>query len=65
MGPIITDWNENRVIRPHVKRAAAIGIVLIMTPALVFGSFPIAAKAVSAFIGFGVIVMIYARPSRA
>lgn len=64
MGPIIKDWNENRVIRPRVKTAASIGVVLIMLPALVFGDFPPALKAISAFVGLGVIVMIHRQPSR-
>ena len=64
MGPIIRDWNENRVIRPRVKRAAVIGVVLLMMPTLLFGSFHFALKAASAFVGLGVIAMIYRQPSR-
>ena len=64
MGPIIKDWNENRVIRPRVKTAASIAIVLIMTPALIFGTFSPVLKAFSACVGIGVIVMICRQPSR-
>ena len=63
MGPIIRDWNENRIIQPAVKRAASITIILIMTPAIVFGSFSPALKALSALAGIGVIVMICRQPS--
>ena len=65
MGPIIRDWNQNRVIRPGVKRTAAVMIILIMIPALVFGSYSPALKALSAVAGIGVILMIYRQPSRA
>ena len=59
MGPIIRDWNEKRVIRPRVKVVAAISVVLLITPALFFGSFHPALKAVSLLAGLGVIAMIY------
>jgi uncharacterized membrane protein YbaN (DUF454 family) len=64
MGPIIRDWNEHRTIRPRVKLAAAITLVVLMAPALLFGNFPPALKAVSAFVGLGVIVTIYRQRSR-
>ncbi len=63
MGPIINDWNVHRVIRPRAKAAAAITIILLMAPALIFGSFPPLLKAMSAFVGLGVIVMIYRQSS--
>jgi uncharacterized protein len=63
MGPIIRDWNERRIIQPRVKAAAAIMIVLITTPALVFGSFHPGFKVVSGLVSLGVIVMIWRRPS--
>ena len=58
MGPIIRDWNERRVIRPRVKAAAAITLILVMSPALIFGEFHPALKAISVLVGVGVIVMI-------
>lgn len=64
LGPIINDWNEHHCIKPRVKVAGVIAIVLIMSPALIFGSFPAELKAVSAFVGLGVIVMIWRQPSR-
>ncbi len=64
MGAIIRDWNENRVIRPRVKAAAAVAVVLIMTPALVFSGASPALKAVSICIGLGVITMICRQASR-
>jgi uncharacterized membrane protein YbaN (DUF454 family) len=64
MGPIIKDWHEHRVIRPRAKITAAVMIVLIMTPTLLFGNFPLVLKAISAVVGLGVIVLIYSHPSR-
>jgi uncharacterized membrane protein YbaN (DUF454 family) len=63
MGPIIRDWNEKRVIRPRVKAAAAIGVILVMSPALVFGTFHPGFKAASVAVGLIVIVMIFRQPS--
>jgi uncharacterized protein len=63
MGPIIRDWNERRVIRPRVKAAATIGIALVISPALIFGSFHPAIKAMSLLVSLIVIVMIYRQPS--
>lgn len=63
MGPIIRDWNENRIIRPRVKWMAAVMIVVLMSPALVFGNFPAALKVISALVGIGVIVMIFSHRS--
>ena len=59
MGPIIRDWNERRVIRPRVKVLAAITVVLLISPALIFGSFHPALKSVSLLVGAAVIAMIY------
>jgi uncharacterized membrane protein YbaN (DUF454 family) len=63
-GPILKDWEENRVIRPRVKRTAAIMIILVMIPALLFGSFPLFLKLLSAAVGCAVIAMLYSYPSR-
>jgi uncharacterized membrane protein YbaN (DUF454 family) len=63
MGPIIHNWNEKRVIPSHVKVGAAIAIPLVMSPALVFGTFHPGLKALSVLVGIGVIVMIFRQPS--
>ena len=63
MGPIISDWNARRVIRPRVKAAATITLVLIMVPGIAFGTFHPALKATSAGVGLIVIVMIYRQRS--
>src|SRR5262245_22974887 len=63
MGPIIRNWNERRVIPAHVKVYAAIAIPLVMSPALVFGSFHPGLKAISVLVGIAVIVMIFRQPS--
>jgi uncharacterized membrane protein YbaN (DUF454 family) len=63
-GPIIQDWNNHRVIRPRVKFAAAVSLVVLMTPALVFGTFPLVLKAISILAGLGVIAMIWRQRSR-
>ena len=63
MGPIIRDWNERRVIQPRVKAGAAIAIVVIMSPALLFGNFHPALKALSVLVGAMVILMIYRQRS--
>ena len=63
MGPIISDWNERRVIRPRVKAIAVITVVLLISPALIFGSFHPALKAMSVLVGLGVIGMIYRQSS--
>ena len=63
MGPIIKDWNQNRVIRPRVKWLSAVTIVLIMSPALMFGNFSSTLKALSILVGIVVIVMIFSQRS--
>jgi uncharacterized protein len=63
MGPIIHDWNENRVIRPRVKAVATITTILMIGLVLVFGTFNPAMKVFSGLIGITVIVMIYRQPS--
>jgi uncharacterized protein len=63
MGPIIRDWNERRIIRPRVKVAAAITLIVVMGPALIFGRFHPALKAASILVGAAVIVMIWRQPS--
>src|SRR6185503_12288997 len=63
MGPIIVDWNQNRVIRPRVKRLATIMLVVLMTPALVFSSFPATLKLISSLIGVCVLVMLWSHRS--
>ena len=63
MGPTIRDWHENRVIRPKAKRTAAVMIVLLMSPTIVFLDFHFILKAVSAAAGLGVILLIYSYPS--
>jgi uncharacterized membrane protein YbaN (DUF454 family) len=64
MGPIIRDWNEHRVIRPRIKWAATATLILLLSPALVLGNFPVAIKAVSVFVGLGVTLMIWRQSSR-
>jgi uncharacterized membrane protein YbaN (DUF454 family) len=63
MGAIIRDWHERRVIRPRVKVAAAVALLVIMTPALIFGRFHPALKAASVFAGVTAMVMIWRQPS--
>jgi uncharacterized membrane protein YbaN (DUF454 family) len=63
MGPIIKDWNENRVIQPRVKWMATVMILLLMTPALLFGNFAYPIKLLSAVIGLFVIAMIFRQNS--
>jgi uncharacterized membrane protein YbaN (DUF454 family) len=63
LGSIIRDWNEKRVIRPRVKAAAVVTTILILSPALIFGSFHPALKGFSIVVGLVVIVMIYRQPS--
>jgi uncharacterized membrane protein YbaN (DUF454 family) len=58
MGPIIRDWNENRVIRPRVKVAAVVTLVVLISPAVIFGNFHPALKTASVAVGLAVIVMI-------
>ena len=64
LGQVIKDWNENRVIRPRVKAAASITMVLFMAPALIFGNFSPLVGVISALVGVGVIVMLWRQPSR-
>ena len=63
MGPIIRDWNERRVIRPRVKRVAALTVVVLVSPAVILGGFHPALKATSVLVGLAVIAMIYRQPS--
>ena len=62
-GVIIKDWNENRVIRPGVKKAATIMLVVFMAPALIFGTFPVVLKLISVGVGVVVLVMLWTYPS--
>ena len=64
LGPIIRDWNEHRIVRPRVKLAAAIAIVLLMAPALIFANFSPVLKMASIIVGLAVIGMICRQPSR-
>jgi len=64
MGPIIDDWNRNRIIRPRVKAIAVGMLVLLMAPALIFGRFHPLLKTASVLVGVTVAVMIYRQPSR-
>jgi uncharacterized membrane protein YbaN (DUF454 family) len=59
LGPIIEEWNQHRIIRPRVKWMSSIMIILLMTPALVFGNFSPWLKAVSVVVGTGVIAMVF------
>ena len=63
MGAIIRDWQERRIIRRRAKVAAVITLVVIMTPALIFGRFHPALKAASVFVGVTAMVMIWRQPS--
>ena len=63
LGTIIGDWNERRIIRPRVKVAAAVTLIVLVSPALVFGRFHPALKATSMVVGVTVIVMIWRQPS--
>lgn len=63
MGPIIRDWNENRVIEPRVKMVATISVVVLIAAPLALGGFHPALKALSVLIGVIVIVMIHRQPS--
>jgi hypothetical protein len=62
---MIADWNNHRVIRPRVKWMATIMLILIMSPALLFGNFSYTLKAISALVGLVVIVMIFSQNSTA
>ena len=65
MGPMISDWNNHRVIRPRVKWTAAIMLIVIMSPPLLFGDFSSTLKIISALVGVVVIVMIFSQNSTA
>jgi uncharacterized protein len=64
LGPIIRDWNEHRIVRPRVKLAATVGIVLLTAPAVIFGNFSPVLKMASIIVGLGVIGMIWRQSSR-
>jgi uncharacterized membrane protein YbaN (DUF454 family) len=63
-GPIIQEWQQHRVIPLRVKRIGVFTIILMMSPAIVFGSFPVWLKGLSTLIGLGVITLIYSYPSQ-
>jgi uncharacterized protein len=56
-GPIISDWNEKRVVRPQVKVFGVVAVVVLMIPAFV-GNFQPMIKWLSVLVGLVVIVMI-------
>jgi uncharacterized protein len=63
-GPIITDWQRHRVIRPRNKRLA-IGLLVVLTVCvLVFGHYAFEFQALSVLISLIVIILIYRCPSQ-
>lgn len=64
LGPPIREWQQYRVIRPRAKWLASSMITLVMSPTLIFGSFPLVLKLLMAATGVGVILLICSYPSQ-
>ena len=64
-GPIIQDWNQHGVIRPHIKWTSVGLIILMIGYPVLFGPIPTWIKTTLVVIGLGVISFIVSRPSQA
>lgn len=63
-GPIIRDWNQHGIIRPHIKWMSMTMIVLMIGYPVGFGSLGLVIKLVLIVIAASVIGFIWSRPSR-
>ena len=63
-GPIIRDWNQSGVIRPHIKWLSAGMIVLMLGYPILFGALALPIKIALVLVGLSVISFIWSRPSR-
>ena len=64
LGPIITDWEKNGVIRRKVKVISTLTILAIISIPLFGMSFPLYLKGMVVLIIAGVLIFIWTRPSR-
>ena len=63
-GPMIRDWNQHGVIRPHIKWTSIGLIVIMLSYPIVFGELALLLKIALVFVGLSVIGFIWSRPSR-
>jgi uncharacterized membrane protein YbaN (DUF454 family) len=64
LGPIISDWEQNGVIRLRIKIIATLTMVLLVSYPLLFMAFPILLKIIVVLSIVGVLIFIWTRPSR-
>ena len=62
-GPLISDWEQDGVIRLKAKWIATISILLLISYPLIWGTFAITLKLVAAGSVCCVLVFIWSRPS--
>ena len=62
-GPLISDWEQDGVIRLKAKWIATISIVLLISYPLIWGTFAIALKLIAVTSVSCVLVFIWSRPS--
>ncbi len=63
IGPLVRDWEENRVIRAKAKVLCTILILTMMTGSLVFGDVHWVVKTILILIGTSVLTFVLTRPS--
>lgn len=64
LGPIISDWEQNGVIRLRVKIIATLTMLSLVSYPLFFMAFPLFLKIIVVLCIVGVLIFIWSRPSR-
>lgn len=64
LGPMILDWEKNRVIRMKAKVLSTIMIVSLFSYTLLFVDVPIFIKIIVSFTGLAALSFIWTRPSK-
>lgn len=62
-GPMIRDWEADRVIRPRAKWFASIAMIIMISYPLIFKALPIFVKATILIVCVSVLVFIWSCPS--
>lgn len=63
IGPLVRDWEENKVIRPKAKLMCTILIVAIISNSIIFGGMHWGLKLMLGFIGAAVLTFVLTRSS--
>jgi uncharacterized membrane protein YbaN (DUF454 family) len=63
IGPLVIDWQNNRVIRKRAKWACTGTIIVVMGSSMILGEFKFFVNIVMALIGVGVLIFIWSQKS--